>query len=82
MNRAFSVLSKSQTGNLGFEPRQTESESVVLPLHQFPNREPKILARACRRGKPLFDADKANVDALAATVAHRFGPRSVRRLGA
>ena len=72
MNRAFSVHSKSQTGNLGFEPRQTESESVVLPLHQFPNRELKILARACRRGKPLFDADKANMDALAASAAHHF----------
>ena len=41
----------------------------MLPLHQFPNREPKILARACRRGKSLFDADKANMDALAASAA-------------
>jgi hypothetical protein len=24
-------------GELGFEPRQTESESVVLPLHHSPN---------------------------------------------
>ncbi len=27
----------TQVGDLGFEPRLTESESVVLPLHQSPN---------------------------------------------
>ena len=73
MNRAFSVQAESQTGNLGFEPRQTESESVVLPLHQFPNRELKILARACRRGKPLFDADKPTMNAITAPATRRFG---------
>jgi hypothetical protein len=25
-------------GELGFEPRQTESESVVLPLHHSPSK--------------------------------------------
>ena len=29
-------------GELGFEPRQTESESVVLPLHHSPSK-PLIL---------------------------------------
>ena len=45
-------------GELGFEPRQTESESVVLPLHH----SPKSLAesnnyRIClqRRRKEFFD---------------------------
>lgn len=27
---------KGATGDLGFEPRQTDPESVVLPLHQSP----------------------------------------------
>lgn len=26
-----------QTGELGFEPRQTDSETVVLPLHHSPS---------------------------------------------
>ena len=30
---------KKMVARLGFEPRQTESESVVLPLH---NRAPKL----------------------------------------
>src|SRR3954452_18078297 len=29
-------LRKKLAGELGFEPRQTESESVVLPLHHSP----------------------------------------------
>ena len=29
-------LAKNQVGLLGFEPRQTESKSVVLPLHHNP----------------------------------------------
>jgi hypothetical protein len=29
-------LKKALAGELGFEPRQTESESVVLPLHHSP----------------------------------------------
>src|SRR5258706_6706568 len=27
---------RKKTGDLGFEPRQTDPESVVLPLHQSP----------------------------------------------
>ena len=34
-NRAFVVLA----GGLGFEPRLTESESVVLPLDDPPTRK-------------------------------------------
>src|SRR6266446_6419777 len=33
---ATSLLFKRLAGELGFEPRQTESESVVLPLHHSP----------------------------------------------
>lgn len=29
-------LEKSKTGELGFEPRQTAPEAVVLPLHYSP----------------------------------------------
>src|ERR1700683_3349214 len=32
---------ESQTGELGFEPRQTDSETVVLPLHYSPMRYTK-----------------------------------------
>jgi hypothetical protein len=31
------ISPKEQTGVLGFEPRQTDPESVVLPLHYTPN---------------------------------------------
>ena len=34
--RLVSVAAVSLAGELGFEPRQTESESVVLPLHHSP----------------------------------------------
>jgi hypothetical protein len=38
------LLRKTVAGELGFEPRQTESESVVLPLHHSPKFHNKINA--------------------------------------
>ena len=32
-------LQKSKTGELGFEPRQTAPEAVVLPLHYSPRKK-------------------------------------------
>lgn len=32
----YLMLISYNTGELGFEPRLTESESVVLPLHHSP----------------------------------------------
>ena len=37
---AFSPVEVWLAGELGFEPRQTESESVVLPLHHSPTESP------------------------------------------
>lgn len=34
-----------KVGLLGFEPRRTESKSVVLPLHYNPIPSPKLLLR-------------------------------------
>ena len=33
------VAALSSTGDLGFEPRLTDPESVVLPLHQSPESD-------------------------------------------
>ena len=53
----------AKTGGLGFEPRQTDSESAVLPLHH-PPRVDTILnnsehlnkrgAAICRTGRAIF----------------------------
>ena len=56
LDGAKSLCCKGKTvaGELGFEPRQTESESVVLPLHHSPPN-PLILQRFsrkfCNRGR-------------------------------
>jgi hypothetical protein len=44
-------------GELGFEPRQTESESVVLPLHHSPKRQQNqyINGVACSSAGRIFD---------------------------
>src|SRR5258708_14905399 len=37
-NACMGAGRRSLAGELGFEPRQTESESVVLPLHHSPSK--------------------------------------------
>src|ERR1700722_17592808 len=38
-NAVMFAYSVKLAGELGFEPRQTESESVVLPLHHSPPKQ-------------------------------------------
>lgn len=49
----------AETGELGFEPRQTDPESVVLPLHHSPKtlaqdkrRKIEVKIKALRRAAP------------------------------
>jgi hypothetical protein len=39
--RHNSLIQKDLTGDLGFEPRLSDPESLVLPLHQSPRVERK-----------------------------------------
>ncbi len=41
-------------GLLGFEPRQTDSKSVVLPLHHNPALIPKNYLECKNKGSMLF----------------------------
>ena len=49
-------LRRRKAGELGFEPRLTESESVVLPLHHSP------ILRPSKNHKLAGPADKFNTD--------------------
>src|SRR5271166_2256486 len=44
-----------QAGELGFEPRQTDPESVVLPLHYSPKENPDIGFGQPLSGCPAHD---------------------------
>ena len=39
MKEKLGGLEKAKTGELGFEPRRTAPEAVVLPLHYSPNNK-------------------------------------------
>ena len=43
--KLFSARSRWMAARLGLEPRQSESESLVLPLH---HRATKVVCRVCR----------------------------------
>src|SRR5690349_10288793 len=48
--RSVTTSRKSlKTGDLGFEPRLTDPESVVLPLHQSPNSPQSYRPGSCRQ---------------------------------
>jgi hypothetical protein len=51
-------------GELGFEPRQTESESVVLPLHHSPSKALILL-----RFNVEFSQQPAGVFQISASAA-------------
>src|SRR5439155_14568698 len=61
MRRARGRLEEKLAGELGFEPRQTESESVVLPLHHSPMDYPaySIAYLAIRVNRLRRDQDKS-----------------------
>ena len=63
---------KNQAGPLGFEPRLTESESVVLPLHQGP-----IVGNITKLGD-LINRRSLGEVALDAVVHREFGLDSQR----
>src|SRR3954471_7566127 len=60
-----------EAGELGFEPRLTESESVVLPLHHSPKEHDS------KRRKPLAFANECYALRYAArsdrSIPRRFG---------
>ena len=44
----ISEVEKAKTGELGFEPRQTAPEAVVLPLHYSPRKKNPTTVIKCR----------------------------------
>ena len=48
MKEKLGGLEKSKTGELGFEPRQTAPEAVVLPLHYSPRKKNPTTVIKCR----------------------------------
>ena len=58
-------------GELGFEPRQTESESVVLPLHHSPKLPSNL--KSLRR-VPAIAGEGSLLDPLAEGPSTRQGP--------
>ncbi len=57
-----------QTGPLGFEPRQNDSESFVLPLHQGPNRRGTLRFESARVKAYQMERQSASWHALHAKV--------------
>ena len=47
------IEQRREAGELGFEPRLTESESVVLPLHHSPEFQRSFLCGYGTRGREM-----------------------------
>ena len=73
-----SVAAAKLAGELGFEPRQTESESVVLPLHHSPPKSLNLqrffrkfrnrIRKFCKPGELQRPYSRADVRGLALVV--------------
>jgi hypothetical protein len=58
-------------GELGFEPRQTESESVVLPLHHSPKLPSSLKSL---RWMPAIAGEGISSNPVAVGPSSRLGP--------
>ena len=65
------VVAEKPIRTLGFEPRQTESESVVLPLHHAPVKISASIVYAFRWAKP---SETATLSPIQRFLALRFDP--------
>ena len=71
---------KKQAGELGFEPRLTESESVVLPLHHSPILRPYHKQKLAGPAEKLVSNRRANLLPLYAITVRR-APKQVNTDG-